>query len=259
MPTPSTGFQPVKSADRALQILEALGRERTGMSLTDLQRQLGIPKSSLHGLLRTLAQREWIETDDAGTRFTIGRRAVWASAAYIEKDETVEAAKPIIDWLSAETGETVHLGRLDGDHILYLSKRDSRHPLRMYSAVGRRLPAHATALGKALLARRTDTQVDEMLPNPLPGLTANTLTSRDALFEDLDVTRERGYAFDNEENAQGIVCFAVALLAGFPPTDAISISIPTAHLTPELQRDVVQLLKQAQERFTTETSWLPAP
>ena len=256
MPKTPSEFQPVKSADRTLQILETLASRPSGMSLTELQRHLGIPKSSLHGLLRTLTQRQWVEMDTTGAHFGIGLRALTVSAAYAAKDDVVESAQPIIDWLSTELGETVHLGRLDGDHIIYLSKRESRHPLRMYSAVGRRLPAHTTALGKALLARRTDSQVDEILPDPLPALTANTLVKREQLFKDLAVIRERGYAFDNEENAEGICCFAVALLAGFPPLDAISLSIPTARLSPELQRDIVQLLQQAQSRFTTQASWL---
>lgn len=249
------GFRPVKSADRTLDILELLASGSTGRSLAQLQRELAIPKSSLHGLLRTLTRRHWVETDESGIVFKIGRRAMNVSAAYLDSDDIVAAAQPCIDWLSAELGETVHLGRLDGDQVVYLAKRESRHPLRMYSAVGRRLPAHATALGKALLAQRRDAQVDELLPKVLPALTPNTLVDRPSLFEDLEATRDRGYAIDREENAEGIQCFAIAIMMEFPPNDAISLSIPTARINPALTRDVVQLLQQAQQRFAGSGLW----
>ena len=85
----SEGFQPVKSAGRALDVLEALADSPGRRSLMELARDLGIPKSSLHGILRTLAQRGWVETDETGTRFRLGLRALQVGAAYLAADDVV--------------------------------------------------------------------------------------------------------------------------------------------------------------------------
>jgi DNA-binding IclR family transcriptional regulator len=250
--TVDTGsFQPVKSADRTLDVLEALAEARSPQGLGQLARQLGIPKSSLHGILRTLAQRGWVQTDADGTRFQLGLRALRVGTSYVDKDDTVSRAQPVLDWLSEELGEAVHLGRLDGRDVVYLAKRESIHPLRLYSAIGRRLPAHATALGKALLATCSDTELKELLPEQLAPLTRNTITDRTALLQDLDQCRRHGYATDHEENSEGIRCFAVALAPSLPgpATDAISVSIPTFRLDPEQERRAVSLVLQVDDRF----------
>lgn len=229
-------FQPVKSADRALDVLEALAAATIRRSLGDLARTLGIPKSSLHGILRTMVRRGWVEADETGTRFRLGLRALQVGASYVDGDEVVARLGGVLDALAAEFGETVHLGRLAGTAVTYLAKRESAHPLRLYSAIGRRLPAHATALGKALLSRRDD--VADLLSFPLPALTPHTITSRAALHAELAAIRERGWAADREENSIGIACFAVAL----GDTDAVSISVPTARLNAEVERRMVAAL-----------------
>ena len=229
-------FQPVKSADRALDVLEALAAAPARLSLGDLSRLLGIPKSSLSGILRTLARRGWVAADETGTRFGLGLRALQVGASYVDGDDAVARLAGVLDALAAEFGETVHLGRLAGTAVTYLAKRESTHPLRLYSAIGRRLPAHATALGKALLARRAD--VVARLSFPLPALTPHTITAPDALHRELAAIRARGWAADRAENSIGIACFAVALNG----TDAISVSVPTARLDPDVEGRVVAAL-----------------
>ena len=230
-------FHPVKSADRTLDVLEALAAASSRPSLGELARALGIPKSSMSGILRTMVRRGWVEADETGTRFALGLRALQVGASYVDGDDVVARFAGTLDALAAEFGETVHLGRLAGTAVTYLAKRESVHPLRLYSAIGRRLPAHATALGKALLARRDD--VVERLSFPLPALTAHTITSASTLHEELAAIRERGWAADREENSIGITCFAVALSS----VDAISVSVPTARLTADLEARVVAALR----------------
>jgi len=243
----SEGFQPVKSAGRALDVLEALADSPGRRSLMELARDLGIPKSSLHGILRTLAQRGWVETDETGTRFRLGLRALQVGAAYLAADDVVGLVSGALDELSRQFGETVHFGRLDGAYVVYLAKRESVHPLRLYSAIGRRLPAHATALGKVLLSQRDD--YEELLTWPLPALTSRTITDRERLRAELAAVRERGYAVDREESTEGIVCFAVALPLGDPATDAISMSVPVARLAPHREPELVAALRRAAERI----------
>ncbi|KAB1913175.1 IclR family transcriptional regulator [Micromonospora sp. AMSO31t] len=243
--TSPDGFLPVKSAGRTLEVLEALAASPHRRSLVDLARALDIPKSSLHGILRTLAQRGWVESDLTGTRFGLGIRALQVGAAYLTADDAMGVLGTVLDDLSRQFGETVHLGRLDGPHVVYLAKRESVHPLRLYSAIGRQLPAHATALGKVLLAERGDDEVDELLSWPLPALTRHTLTTPDALHAALAGIRQRGYAADREESTEGIVCVAMAVPLRSPAIDAISLSVPVARLGADTEERIVAALHRA--------------
>ena len=158
------GGAQVKSAVRTVELLEYFAG-RPGMhSLAAVQEAVGYPKSSLYMLLRTLVELGWVETDATGTRYGIGVRALLVGTSYIDGDEVVAAARPTLDRLSDDTTETIHLARLDGTNVVYLATRQSQHYLRPFTRVGRRLPAHSTSLGKALLATYTDEQVRKMLP-----------------------------------------------------------------------------------------------
>ncbi|MFV2101047.1 IclR family transcriptional regulator [Micromonospora sp. LOL_024] len=243
MSTAPEDFQPVKSAGRTLDLLELLADQPHPWALGDLAHALGIPKSSLHGLLRTLTGRGWVQADETGTRFRLGLRALRVGAAYLDGDDRVGLLAGVLDELSRRFGEAVHLGRLDGDQVVYLAKRESVHRLRLYSAIGRRLPAHATALGKALLAAHSDQEVDELLSWPPPRLTPHTITDRDALHAALATVRATGYAVDREENTEGIVCVAMAVPLATPAVDAVSVSVPVTRLRPELEASIVTALR----------------
>jgi DNA-binding IclR family transcriptional regulator len=230
MPSEAPAPAAVKSADRTVELLELLSRTSEPLTLSEIQRELSYPKSSLFVLLRTLVARGWVETDRRGTGYSIGVRALLVGTSYLDRDPVIRAATRVLEELRAEVNETVHLARLDGADVVYLASRESAHQLRLTSRVGRRLPAHATSLGKALLAERADEQVDEILPAGLEALTPKTLTDRRALLADIAETRERGYAIERGENTTGLGCFAVALDYKHPALEAISCSVPFARL-----------------------------
>ncbi|MFB7494465.1 IclR family transcriptional regulator, partial [Streptomyces sp. NPDC056161] len=127
----------VKSAARVLEVLELLGQDGARLSLAEMASAMAVPKSSLHAVLRTMHGRRWVDVDPSGTRYSLGLKALLTGTAYLAGDDVASLAGPVLDTLAEETGEAVHLGRLDGTHIVYLAKRESRHALRMYSAVGR--------------------------------------------------------------------------------------------------------------------------
>lgn len=247
----AAGGAPVKSAGRTLDVLEALAAAPHRCSLVELARVLRIPKSSLHGILRTLMQRGWVEADATGTRFGLGIRALQVGAAYLATDDAAELLAGVLDGLAARFGETVHLGRLDGPHVVYLAKRESVHPLRLYSAIGRQLPAHATALGKVLLAQRGDDTVDRLLNWPLPALTKRTITDPRGLRRELSAVRDRGYAVDHGENTEGIVCFAMAVPLHTPAMYAVSLSVPATRLGPDSEEQIVAALREAMAHVRT--------
>ena len=249
----TSSSQLVKSADRTLRLLEHLAAKQHSLSLHTLHMELGIPKSSLHGLLRTLRERGWVETDNSGKLFRLGARALLVGISYVDADEVVAASREVLDELGEETGETIHLARLDAARpqaeVVYLATRQSKHHLRLYSRIGRRLPAHTTALGKALLAHRSQADLKELLSPPLQALTEHTITDVDALQGDLAATLARGYALDWEENTIGIGCVGCALLAKNPPQHALSISVPLARLDEERVEELARLLQDTVERL----------
>jgi DNA-binding IclR family transcriptional regulator len=239
--------RPVKSADRTIDLLEALAEAPGRLTLTQLQHRLGIPKSSLHGLLVTLTARGWV--DESGGGYAIGLRALRAGAAYLDGDPVVRAAGPVLVALQRRLDETIHLARLDGPNVVYLASRESRHHLRLTSRIGHRLPAHATALGKALLATRDAATVDALLPDALTALTSGTVTDRGELDAELAQARERGWAYESGQNTPGLCCFAVAIPNSHPANYALSCSIPVARLTDEHQRAVVAALTEGADEL----------
>jgi DNA-binding IclR family transcriptional regulator len=243
--TPARGG--VKSAIRTLEILELLSGPTRRMSVATMARTLNIPKSSLHGILRTMEAHKWLETDETGTQYGLGIRALLTGNAYVESDRLVNLAQPVLDSLADQTGEAVHLGRLDDADIVYLAKRESANALRLFSAVGRRLPAHATALGKSVLAGLDDVELQRRLPPALTRLTNSTITDLDALRADLELTRQRGYAYEDGENTPGICCVAVALTPTSGSMNALSCSIPAARVTAARVDDISRaVLRSAQ-------------
>lgn len=247
----SRGVREVKSAARTVELLEHLAaRQNEPVRLRELSEALDVPRSSLHALLRTLANHGWVRADSTGTLYGIGIRALLAGTSYLDSDPFLPLILPFLDELHERLDETFHLGRLDGPDVVYLATRESSQYLRPYSRVGRRLPAFTTSLGKAVLADLPDEQLDPHLPETLEALTSHTLTDRAALQADLADTRVRGYAVDNQENSLGLRCFAIALPYTDPATDAISASVPIARLTEQREEEIVDALRGAAGKIT---------
>ncbi|MFI1334979.1 IclR family transcriptional regulator [Streptomyces sp. NPDC020845] len=243
------GVREVKSAARTVELLELLAaRGDRPARLRELADELGVPRSSMYALLQTLIDRGWVRTDATGSLYGIGIRALLTGTNYLDSDPHVRTARPYLDEASDALGETIHFARLDGGDVVYLATRESHEYLRSFSRVGRRLPAYAGALGKALLAERDEREL------PLPGgpweqLTPNTHADRASLVADLAGVRERGYAIDREEGVVGIAGFGFALRYDSPAIDAISCSVPTARLTEEHERRIVAVMREIRGRI----------
>lgn len=239
---PSPDSAGVKSARRTIDLLETFAANPAWTSLADLHARTGFPRSSLHGLLHTLRDAGWIETDTGGTRFRLGVRALICGTAYLERDPVMPYATDALERIREQTGYTAHYARLCGDQVVYLETRESRRSLHLVSRVGRTLPAHATSLGKALLAELTEAEVTGLLPADLIGLTEHTITQRDMLLADLTDTRRRGYATEHEEGTTGVACSAAVVPYRIPATDALSCSMPAEAATPAESVRVGELL-----------------
>lgn len=248
-PLDGGGVRSVKSAERTIALMEYLSAAESPRSLREVTADLAIPRASAYALLMTLVRTGWVEHDDSGSRFRLGIRALRAGAAYVEHDDVVQRAQPVMNDLSDQLGETIHLARLDGDEIVYLATCISRHSLAVVSRPGRRLPCWVTGLGKAILAGRPWSEVDALLPETLAARTEHTITDRAVLREQLAEISRRGTAVDEQESTLGLRCFAVPLDFGGTVNEALSCSIPIVRLDGAREKVIIEALLQARERI----------
>ncbi len=239
----------VKSAERTVRILEALAASPDKLTLSELQQSTGFPRSSLHALMRTLVELNWVETD--GSAFGIGPHALLTGTAYLDKDPALPLAQETLEDLRAETGQTAHFARRDEAHVLYLATRESREAHHVIPRVGRRLPAHVTALGQVLLAQLTDDEVKALLPEPLPGLTEHSIVDVAKLTGELDQVRTRGWAYEREQGTPGVACVAVAVDYRIPATDAISCSMPAGLPPAEVEKITDAVIRHTRKLAAT--------
>lgn len=243
----------VKSAERTLHLLEVLAREARAVSVIELHRLTGYPRSSLHQLLHTLAAGRWVELSEDGSRVAIGAQALVIGTSYLDRDPAIPFAAPVLEEVRDAAGYTTHFARLEGDSVLYLLSREVKDSSRRTSRVGRKLPAHATSLGKALLSQLTaEERLGVLGAGELAALTEHTVVGRAELDDQLDAARQRGYSIERSENLEGVVCIGVAVPYRIPATDAVSCALPADRATEaEIERVADILTCKASELART--------
>jgi DNA-binding IclR family transcriptional regulator len=239
MPTCSGGLElreRAKSAGRALDILAAISLSPQGSTFVELVETLRLPKSSLYEVIEVLVDRRYIELDEETRHYRLAIRAWEIASRYLGQHELASEAKPFMRAVVATLNETVQLAILDELDNIYLAKVDCSHPVRLQSEVGKRLAAHATGLGKMLLASLPPDELQERLVGQdLRRFTTRTITDHERLRAELDDARAAGFALDNEEYTPGLRCVAVPIFDhNGQVIAALSASIPNlrAHLNP---------------------------
>src|SRR6266849_8290127 len=260
MPHSKTKQQPqhspyqVQVLDRALAILEALAEHDSDLSLAQISEGLGLHKSTAHRLVRVLERQRLIEKDTETGRYRLGLRLFEFGAKAVARLNLVPRARPFLERLVRETGETVHLCILDGAEVLYIDKVEPARSVRMASSVGRRNLAHCTAVGKALLAQLPEGELNQIMNGrQLEKRTPNTITSAEELRSELALARQRGYTIDNEESEEGVRCVGAPVFshagAGIA---AISVSGPTFRLNSKTVPRIAQHVAAAARELSAE-------
>ena len=221
---------------RAAAILGALAEMGDGVAgPSELARRLGLPKSSIANICAALADVGLLRR--VGTGFALGRRLAELGGAYLAGIDQVQEFHEASKVLPAGSEETVQFAVLDGLEMTYLARHDGRQPVRLSSGVGRRLPATCTATGKAALASLDDADLQGRLAGvtTLPVLTRHSHRTVAELLADLREVRSRGYAIDDEETVEGVVCYAVMIPSRQPGEGpcAASITLLKARATAE--------------------------
>ena len=229
----------LQSLDRALSILVAVSRHGRA-TLTDISLSLGVPTATTHRILTTLQKHGFVSFNEDRQDWSIGIEAYRTGAAFINQTSLLEVSRPIMRNLMEKTGETANLAIPDGHEVVFVEQVESLNPIRAFFARGTRTSMHASGTGKAILSELPESKVKSMLlSSGLTAFTDQTLTSPDALFEDLRLTRERGYSYDNGERHLGMSCIGSVIYDEYKEACAgVSISGPStrfdARRTPEL-------------------------
>lgn len=241
------GSAPVKVQviERAVALLDCFTLDRPELGVGELSRLTGISKGTVHRLLGALQRHRVIEQNPITKRYRLGFRLFEFGNRAIARVDHVDRAEAFLHRLAKQTGETTHLAVLDRGETFYVAKMEGWHSLRMPSQVGKRLPAHCTGVGKALLAFLPGDELERIVSeHGLPRFTARTITSMLALKRELGRIRRQGYSLDRGEIEDGLHC------VGAPVRDytgavvaAISIAGPSTRIndktTPGLARAVV--------------------
>ena len=233
---------PATVLGKAVTVLRAFTAEDSALGLAELHRRTGLAKSTLHRTLGDLVGHgllERLEHDGgryrlSGLVFELGMRASVGRGL-------LEVATPFLEDLYERTHETVHLGVREGSEVVYVAKMGGHRQVRAPSRLGGRMPLHATAIGKVLLAHAPADERDALLAGPLPRRAARTITHAPLLAAQLAEILERGVAFEHEESAVGVTCVA----AGVPEPGrqlrtAVSVTGAVHRFRPERHADAVR-------------------
>ncbi|WP_290867339.1 IclR family transcriptional regulator [Aquabacterium sp.] len=211
---------------RAAAVLRALKDHPQGLSLGELAKLLGLARSTVQRIVEALDRENLVIAASPTRGVRLGPALLALAAA--TRFEVAEIARPILQEISLECGETVDLSILDGDKLVFVEQIVGVHRLRAESAIGVSFPLHSTAPGKAMLALMTDEERANLKPKlKLTRITRHTVSSWPVLMAELDKARETGLSHDLEENSMGISAVATALRVSTGEMIAISIPVPT--------------------------------
>ncbi len=202
----------VQTLDRALNILELLAVQKSGLGVTEIGLKVGLHKSTAFRLLNALAERGYIEKDSDNGTYKIGMKVVEISSIHLNSIELKTEAAPSLRTLAAISTQPVHLATLMGSEVVYIEKVDTLSSIRMYSNIGKRIPAHCTGVGRALYLDASESELTEAFKGyNFVGYTKHTVSNLRDFINQMKGFKELGYVIDNEEHEIGIRCIAAPI------------------------------------------------
>jgi IclR family transcriptional regulator, KDG regulon repressor len=247
----------IQSVERALKIMDLFDERERELTITEISKRMNLHKSTVHSLLKTLQKQRYISQSEESGKYRLGMKLFERGNMVLSQLDLRNVSRKHLERLSATTNLTVHLVILDGQEGVYIDKVEGSGVTVLYSRIGRRVPIHTSAVGKSLISTKTDAELDQFLKNyQYTKLTANSISSKEELLEEINHVRLAGYSIDNEENEPGIVCFAVPIkdysgkvIAG------ISMSMPASKVDEEKQKYNVEILKECSRNISQDLGY----
>jgi IclR family acetate operon transcriptional repressor len=226
-----------------------------GMTLSELAAATGESAATVYRVLVTLQEHDIVETEDPGQLWHVGGGAFRIGSAFLRRTKVVERARQPMDRLMRDTGETANLGIENRDEVIFLAQVETHEAIRAFFAPGTKSPMHVSGIGKALLAWYPEGRVKAILAaRGLERFTSLTHTSESALLRDLARTRERGFAIDDQERADGMRCVAAPIFNAFAePVAGLSVSGPAFRLPLSATDRIGALVRRAADQVTEAT------
>ncbi|PSL06128.1 IclR family transcriptional regulator [Haloactinopolyspora alba] len=246
----TTGGQAVY---RALDVVAHLGRHREGARLGEIADALTLPPSTVRRLLRILCERQFAVQDPVSRCYGPGPQLWRFESAQIDVRSLRDVAAPVLTELRDATTETVFLSVREGSEVIYVESVPAVHPVQMYGRPGDRVPVHATAQGKAILAHLPSSLVTQVIEQlRFPAFTAHTITSAQEFRAALDAVHARGHALSVEEHEAGVISIAAAVLdPEGRAVGAVCVGCPRFRWDPEsLEAEVAEPVRRAAARIT---------
>ncbi|WP_441234992.1 IclR family transcriptional regulator [Bradyrhizobium sp. 930_D9_N1_4] len=252
----------VQSVDRALSILETLSEDDEGYRLSDLAVRTGLSASTVHRLLATLESRRFVQFDRAQSKWHVGVRSFTVGASFARRRNFSAQAIPYLRKLRDLTRETANLAVVDDEHIIVLTRMESREIMRSLTQVGGRVAMVTSGVGKAVLATYSDEDVGAVIRHHgMPRLTEKSIVRPGDLFKELERIRKQGFALDDEEACMGLRCIAAVVYNDCAePLAAISVSGMTSRLTDDRLPEIGQIVREVAGELTVALGGvMPAP
>jgi IclR family transcriptional regulator, acetate operon repressor len=240
----------VQSLDRAIALLELVAAG-SGLSLTEIAQAAALPPSTCTRLLQTLQRHAIVEFESGTQLWHVGPGTFRIGSAFLRQRKIAERGRAEMQALVDRCGETANLAIAEEEGVVFVSQVETHEPIRAFFRPGTRSPYHASGVGKAILAHARPERVARLLRGTLTRFTPTTITERVALAAELDATRLRGWALDEEERSSGMRCVAAPIFNEYgEPVAGISVSGPTVRLTPEAARAYGPLVVAAAAEIT---------
>ncbi len=253
------GTYKVQALDRAFAVLDLLAESEMPLGLGQVASSLQLHKSTAHRFLMVLERHRMVERTSNG-KFRLGLKLFDLGNRSIEQFDLRERAQPHLRRLVSETEETAHLCILEGAHVIYIDKIEPTRSVRMITRVGASNPVYCTSVGKAILAFLPEERVADIIRRiRFERFTHRTISTPESLRAEIDKTRRRGYAVDDEELEEGLRCIAVPLLdAQRQPVAAVSVSGPSFRVTAQKLPSIANHLLQCVRGISADMGFIPA-
>ena len=250
----------VSSVLKVFGILQALGEQKE-IGVTELSQRIMMSKSTVYRFLQTMKTLGYVNQEGESDKYTLSLKLFELGGKALGYQDLIQIADAQMHRLGKLTKETLHLGTLDEDSVVYLHKIDSEYNLRMYSRIGRRCPLYSTGLGKVMMAWLPEEEVRSMLANvTFERFTEHTLANIDEVLTELVRVRELGYAEDNEENEHGLRCFAVPIYNRMGRIiTGLSLSLPSVRFEESKRAELISLLHEAAGHISAELGYHDYP
>ncbi len=244
--------QSVPSLDRALTIFEFLSASKSGMTLQEIVQATALPRSSVHCLLLTLQRQGYVHRNDRTSRYMLGLKFFSLANAALSGVKLRETAAPFLVNVLRKTGLTTHLAIREQHEIVLIAKYETPGMFRLATWLGKRMEAHCTGLGKAMMAHMPEAELEEMLHHRgLPRHNENTIVSIAKVKDELARVRKQGYAVDDEEDEVGLRCIGVPVFdESGQAVAAISVAGTVLQITTENIKELAATVVEAADSLS---------